>query len=382
MDNFSGKWHATFGPMELVQQGDRVQGHYTYMNTVCPIEGTVTGKRLTFTYLEGPVQGEGWWDLAPGGRSFRGQWRVLGDAQWRPWVGSRVGFEGVWMTDFGRMRLVEEDDRVHGFYEVAGGAAIQGQRVGSELSFTYREASVEGEGRFVLADDGMTFMGEWRPLGTPRWMPWQGVRVRPGTQTWLVVLEVPWHALSADRDYSFGAMLREFFSRQPELRVRQRFFTNESALRRHCRELALVAEPVALVIATHGQPQGIPLDGGLVDAGIMEDCLRYVPDLRLVHFSACLLMQNPGVVETWRAIAERRGFAISGYSTSVDWAASAIIEFTYLDLVLSRGLSPAEAAGQVLKLLPFAGDTGEAEAVFAPAGFRMVGPAIATGGTP
>jgi hypothetical protein len=374
MNDFAGKWQSTFGPMELVQEGNAVRGYYWYRDTRCPIDGTVNGKRLTFTYEEGPVQGEGWWDLAPKGQSFRGQWRVPDDTMWRPWVGTRVGFDGVWQTDFGRMRLVADGSRVHGFYEIAGGSIIDGQCTGSELQFTYREPDVQGEGRFVLADDGMTFMGEWHAVGTARWMPWQGVRVRPGNQTWLVILEVPWHAIAADRDYSFGAMLREFFSRQPEVRVRQRFFTNEQALRRQCRELALVAEPVVLVIATHGQPKGIPLDGSVVDAGIMEECLREVPDLRLVHFSACLLMQDAAVVEAWRSVAQRGGFAISGYSTSVDWAASAIIEFTYLDLVLARGMPPALAAEQLLQLLPFAGDSGEPGVAFAPAGFRLVGP--------
>ena len=42
-----------------------------------------------------------------------------------------------------------------------------------------------------------------------------------------------------------------------------------------------------------------------------------------------------------QGLADRLGFAVSGYSTSVDWAASAILEFTYLELILGRGLPPA-----------------------------------------
>jgi len=58
----------------------------------------------------------------------------------------------------------------------------------------------------------------------------------------------------------------------------------------------------------------------------------------------------------------------------VDWAESAIIEFTYLDLVLARGLAPAAAAEQLQKLLPFAGDQDVPDTPFRGAGFTIVTP--------
>ena len=97
-------------------------------------------------------------------------------------------------------------------------------------------------------------------------------------------------------------------------------------------------------------------------------------NVRLLHFSACLIMKDPGVVERWQAFSRRAGIPVSGYSTSVDWAASAIIEFTYLEMILSRGLTPQQAAEQIGKLLPFAGDVAIADGAFAPAGFRIVVP--------
>ena len=65
---------------------------------------------------------------------------------------------------------------------------------------------------------------------------------------------------------------------------------------------------------------------------------------------------------------------MTGYTTSVNWAASAIIEFTYLEMVLGQGQLPAEAAAQLLKLLPFAGAEDVAEGTFPPAGFCIVTP--------
>src|SRR5262249_35430196 len=115
--------------------------------------------------------------------------------------------------------------------------------------------------------------------------------------------------------------------------------------------------------------------GKTIDVATIGQGLRYAWDLRLLHFSACLLMQDPAVRAAWQEVADRGGFAVSGYSTSVDWAASAIVEFTYLELILGRGLSPGEAAAQVAALLPFAGDAELEGAAFPAAGFRIVTPA-------
>ncbi len=86
-------------------------------------------------------------------------------------------------------------------------------------------------------------------------------------------------------------------------------------------------------------------------------------------------MKNPAVVQGWQQLANQQHVAVSGYTTSVNWAASAILEFTYLEMVLSYGMTPEQAAGQVRQLLTFAGDGPLPTASpFAPAGFRLVGP--------
>ncbi len=67
-------------------------------------------------------------------------------------------------------------------------------------------------------------------------------------------------------------------------------------------------------------------------------------------------------------------FAISGYTTTVDWAASALVEFMYLELVLTRGMEPRKAAEQLAVLMPFSGANDLPGAVLKGAGFRLVGP--------
>ena len=69
--------------------------------------------------------------------------------------------------------------------------------------------------------------------------------------------------------------------------------------------------------------------------------------------------------------ASRRG---AGYRTEVDWAASAIIEFLYLEMILTRGMTAAKAAEQVAKLLPISGDRAIPGAALKPAEFRLVEP--------
>lgn len=375
MATFAGRWNTTFGPMELTQQGSRVEGFYLCRGERCAIEGRVQGERLEFKYREPAVQGEGWFELTRHGNAFAGRWRPEGMEGWAEWRGERVGFDGLWASDFGLLRLVEEGEVVRGFYEVEGGASLEGRREGDEVVFTYQEVTTRGQGRFVLAEDGLTFQGEWMPAGAESWRPWFGQRVlpQPGL-TWLVVVEAPWQRFLSDREYAFGNMLREFFARLANVRVRHRFFVNEAGLLKQCRDLMYVAEPVVLVLASHGMPQGVMVDGHTVEVRAVMESLRHAADLRLVHFSACLIMQDPAVVASLHALSRQARLPLSGYATSVDWAASAIIEFTYLEMILAKGMTPAAAAEQVYRLLPFAGETQVPGGAYAPAGFRLILP--------
>src|SRR5262249_40155774 len=137
-----------------------------------------------------------------------------------------------------------------------------------------------------------------------------------------------------------------------------------------------IAEPAVLVVATHARPQGLHVDGQIIPVQSLLDDLRYAANLRLLHFSACLLMQDPAVVDRLCAFSREARTAGSGYQTSVNWAASAIIESTLLEMILHKGLTPAEAAGQVQKLLPFATDEGVPGGAFPAAGFHVVVPTV------
>ncbi|MCI0680615.1 MAG: hypothetical protein L0Y71_00810 [Gemmataceae bacterium] len=369
-DTFTGHWFTTFGVMDLEQAGQHVHGAYHWNGVDSVIDGRVKKGKLEFTYTEPKAQGEGWFTLARPGK-FTGQWRAEGDDVWRPWIGER-GFDGLWDSSFGMLRLFDEGRRITGCYEGLGSATIEGRARDGRLEFRYQEPNAAGDARFTLAADGRSFEGEWKQDGTAAWQPWVGRRLSqtPG-QSWLVVLEAHWQRHLLDKEYSFGDMLKAFFARVPGVQFSHRFFSNEAGLRQWCRDLMYVPDPVVVLIASHGTTAGLAVRGETIDPRALADTLRLADTVQLLHFSACLTMQDNSLM---RELSRHVHFPISGYTTAVDWAASAILEFTYLDLILARGMAPADAAEQLTRLLSFAGDKGFAGSVYPAAGFRLLSP--------
>lgn len=370
MADFSGKWFTTFGPMQLEQNDSVITGTYQMGNHLCEIRGRIEGDRFEFRYQEPNAEGEGYFELLRSGK-FSGKWKPDDALRWENWNGVR-GFDGIWQTSFGPMRLVQKEDKVVGFYECTGHATIEGQLVNDQLQFRYQEPNVGGEGYFSLSDDGQSFEGKWHPDESESWRNWQGQRVRqrPGL-TWLIVLEAHWQDHLQDHEYAFGNMLREFFARVPNVQFRHRYFTNAEGLEKWCRELMYLPEPVVLVIASHGTSDGLTAHGELIGSHALANGLRYADNLQLLHFSACLMMEK-GEESEWFKALDQPHFPISGYTTSVDWAASAMTEFLFLDMILSKGLSPQKAADVIVDLLPFAGDVDVPGSPYRSAGFRFL----------
>jgi hypothetical protein len=371
---FAGRWHSTFGPLEITMTDGRARGSYRFGDIDGEIEGTVSGRRLTFKYREPAVQGEGWFDLLRPGR-FSGKWRPDGSPWWYEWSGER-GFDGIWNSSFGPMKLVSGDGgTVTGFYEMQGPASIEGQEDGGAMSFIYREPAVAGQGTFTLSDDGFAFSGQWRPDGQEQWQPWEGSRLLPAPgQAWLVVLEAHWQLYLQEREYSFGEMLDAFFARNPRVSVRHRFFSDGEGLRKWARGLMYIPEPVVLVVAAHGTEEGLRAGGPPIGADALVESVRYADTIMLTHFSSCLMMNQRLENDMAAGLRALNRFPVSGYTTPVNWAASAIIEFTYLNYIFEQGLPPGAAAEEVLRSLKFAGDKVHDGSPFPAAGFQIMLP--------
>jgi hypothetical protein len=133
-------------------------------------------------------------------------------------------------------------------------------------------------------------------------------------------------------------------------------------------------EPVAVVFASHGTQEGLTVQGKSLDTSRLVESLRYADNILLLHLSSCLMMQDGKANELARELQKIVQFPISGYDRRVDWTASALIEFHYLDMVLGRGLSPTEAAQQVFRLIGYAGDDDLPGSPYPAAGFRIFMP--------
>lgn len=57
------------------------------------------------------------------------------------------------------------------------------------------------------------------------------------------------------------------------------------------------------------------------------------------------------------SLEEEERFPISGYTTTVDWDASAISDFIYLSMLLIRRMDPVEAVRQTYQAAPYTGKT-------------------------
>ena len=379
---YQGSWSSTFGPLQLFVHGTTVQGTYVVEGELASIEGTLVGRDLTFTYKEKSTSGEGSFQLAPHGQTFSGRWREKGSSPWKKWTGKKISLEqtkasifgGIWKSTFGSMRLQQREDKVRGIYSLEGGSFIDGRFEGRKLTFDYREEGVSGEGWFHLSEDGKALHGRWRPLGKKTWKPWNAIRVEAKRDIkWLVVVEAPWQGGLAEREYSFGNMLKSYFAGSDKVRVRHRFFTDAQSLQRWCREVAYLAEPVILCITTHGTAKGLQVNGKVIGPSAVAHSLDYDDDLLLLHFSACKIMKSDFVDKLRGLLPNGLSFPVSGYKTAVDWAGSAITEFLYFDLILDRGYSPAKAFEQVQKMFTFAGDTAAPGCAIENLGFTFHG---------
>jgi hypothetical protein len=190
-------------------------------------------------------------------------------------------------------------------------------------------------------------------------------------RTWIVVLEgTEWSTSMFDEDASLGKMVHAIFDAEKYIEVRQRVFSSPADFIAQCREAANLPGDVIVLIASHGDASGIKCRTGKIGERELSDGLSQIRNLRTVHFSACDLMSGtiPDTIRSELAVLPKfEGF--SGYTNSVDWMGSAICDFTYLDLLVNRGL-PAKSAAEALKdMLSFAGSKRPLASPFSALGF-------------
>lgn len=372
--DFAGPWDTDYGPMTLRQRGDAVDGTYVGPEGTCHIQGRLAGRTLNATYQEPRARGEAVFELSADGKRLAGRWREEGTRSWSKWDGRRPApparADGLWDSSFGRLRLVQSGEQVDGVYSFSEQSWLKGKLEGRRLSFRYKDRDGAGEGRFDFAADWRSFSGSWRKDGVQAWQEWVGTRVEPlPGRKWLVVVEQRWEEGLAQQEYSYGEMLRAYFARLPHVKVRHRFFTDEASLAKWAREASFLAEPTAFVVSTHGLPTGIEAGERIVSQQSVVRHLRHARNVTLLHLDACLAMKDPDPAELAKA-----AFPVSGYATSVDWGASAVADFMYLEMVLAKNMAPEDAMRSLYALMPFSGSRQVPGAPFPSLGMRVFAP--------
>jgi hypothetical protein len=383
---FAGEWQSTFGPMTLTEKDGKVTGFYQMGSEKSEISGTVKDRKLTFTYKEAVATGEGEFELAADGLSFTGKWRQTGDQQWGLWKGTRPkakDFSGLWRSASGPMRLTQTGDKVRGQYLWEGSAGgIEGTVKGKTLTFTYREpgpvkdgkpTDITGGGTFTLADDADSFTGKWKTdtaTALQEWPTNKRVVAKPGKQ-WLVIVEANWEGSLSEPEYSFGSMLKAFFAGSEEVGVRHRMFTDADSMTRWLKEVAFLAEPVVVVLSSHGSAEGPNAEKGPPTAKAIAEALRGASNVRLLHFAACEVMRGKFGEQVQKELGADATFPVSGYTTNVDWAGSAVSEFLFYDFLLRRGMDPEQAMAQLIKAMPYVGDKAPKDSPIAALGMKL-----------
>src|SRR5207253_54058 len=84
--------------------------------------------------------------------------------------------------------------------------------------------------------------------------------------------------------------------------------------------------------------------------------------VHLLHFATCLVLKEENAGDFARRVGAVP-YPISGYTTSIDWGGSAVLEFSYFDMILGKGIPPAEAAERLPKVVAYAGERAPVEAL-------------------
>lgn len=94
----------------------------------------------------------------------------------------KVSFTGNWKTNYGPMTLKQTGNTVKGSYEYRKGRIdrIKGEVTGKRFDFKWIEStqkSSQGDGYFIISDDGKSFHGKWRSGYSGPWAgDWKGTR--------------------------------------------------------------------------------------------------------------------------------------------------------------------------------------------------------------
>jgi len=191
--NISGEWNTDEGKIVFNQEDNNVTGIYKFGDA--RIEGTLSGNILEGNWYEAPTyecpndKGRLIFEFDSRGNIFEGKWSYCENEPTRTWNGVReqsalpLNIAGEWYTEFGKMVLKQEFNRITGTYEFGNGR-IEGIISGYTLKGfwseepTYDCPSEKGPFEFNFSSNGNVFRGVWGYCEEEPKNSWIGVRMR------------------------------------------------------------------------------------------------------------------------------------------------------------------------------------------------------------
>lgn len=184
----TGTWNTTFGVLTFTQIGSNVTG--TIPSNNITINGQLIGYTLNGRWYQENTDGTS----AVGGQlrfeftdanTFKGVWGYNDSfTDGGLWIGvkitdtkapltepinpfAKINVNGDWYTDFGKLNLIQDGNRVTGTYKFRNGT-LTGTIVGNTITGTWTEVADSGTSkepkgsfRFVFSPDGKSFKGSW-----------------------------------------------------------------------------------------------------------------------------------------------------------------------------------------------------------------------------
>jgi predicted esterase len=159
-----GEWITSKGAIRLTHSDDTVNGEFTGGGK---FRGTLSAGKLTANCTKGNESWTAEIELDDKGRAFKGELRSAAGAEsWRGWkrdpnAGSdkMADFSGTWLCNWGTMQLVQDGDRVTGFYTSARWGSLEGTVSGRKLKFKWKRLNSQGEAEIEMSIDRSRFYG-------------------------------------------------------------------------------------------------------------------------------------------------------------------------------------------------------------------------------
>lgn len=191
--NLTGLWLSSFGHINIKMQKGNISGDYFDGQVKGTLKGHFLSDRqlLAGNWNEGNIQGRFIFKILPGTNSFSGRWWENNSQNGGEWIAVRMDkpalansvsaadYAGDWDTNFGRMRLEVDGQKISGAFKgKAGQGTIEGtvDEKANQLNARWSDDKYRGTLKLSMLKGKNGFHGEWWFSDKTYGGAWYGVR--------------------------------------------------------------------------------------------------------------------------------------------------------------------------------------------------------------